>query len=119
MHTAMNIGVFARREIAHRVENLLGLLCRRRIVEIDKRLAVNLARQNFEIRACDQRIERRRNFRLRGHDAFSIAAGNAASTARQTSPRIVSSAISETVSSRNARMSRLRASLSGMPRARR
>ena len=116
MHPAMHIRVFAAREIAHRVQNLLRLLRRGRAIQINQRLAVHRLGENLEIGAGRQRIEAGLDgFGDRRHDNPP----SAASTACHTEARTVSFSIWSTASPIKARINSARASVSGMPRERR
>ena len=64
MQTAVNVGVFLRIDVLDRVEHRPGLLRRRGIVQIDQRLAVDLARQDREILADLERVDRPCGLRL-------------------------------------------------------
>src|SRR5579872_364725 len=119
MHPPMDIGVFAGREVAHRVQNLARLLRRSGVVEIDQRLAVDFLGQYLEILARCAGIEGRLDAGQGRHNAFTIARGKASSTDCQKVSRIASFSMPSTASLRKARRSMLRASFSGIPRARR
>ena len=119
MHAAMDIGVFALGEMRHRVQHRARLLGRGAAVEIDQRLAIDLARQDREIGAGLFDIEggsdfgRARSCRTpRSAPGFTAPRTSLAQIGHWRSP--------PTASSRKAWISKLRAlRRSGMPRARR
>ncbi len=74
MHPAMDVGVFAFREVAHAVQNLARLLRRCRAIEIDQWLAINRLVEDREIFALGGGVELGLDgFGLRRHDTRSNA----------------------------------------------
>ena len=115
MHPAMDIGVLALGEIAHGIQHNTRLLGAGAGVQIDQRLAIDLARQDLKVGAGAFGVEGKRDFRLRCH-AITFSA---VKSSVRTNSRWSMLAISAMASSRNACSSKPRAWLSGMPRARR
>src|SRR5262249_16843733 len=115
MHPAMDIGIFALGEVPHGVQYDARLLRAGAGVQIDQRLAIDGTRQDLEIGA-----------RLFGIESGEVLFGrvhamalNAVSSSVRTSSRWSVFSIAAIASSRKAWSNRLRAWLSGMPRARR
>ena len=72
---AMNVRVFFRVVPNQPVDDRLRLLRRRRVVEVDERLAADLARQNREVAANARDVERVVLVNDRAHRSFSLRSG--------------------------------------------
>ncbi len=108
---AMHVGVLVAIGAADGVDHLLGLLRRRRAVEIDQRLAVDLARQDREVGADFLDVERKRLGHLLVHTA-RLAVRRPPNTSRTAS-----SVISATASARKPSTNNARAVSGSIPRA--
>ncbi len=120
MHAAMHIGVFRGRERSHRIQHLHRLLRRRGVVEIDELLAVDLDGENWKItpQFCNV-VGRHVLAQLCAHGSSPSRRESLISSLRQRASCTASPPKPSTASSRNPRMRRPRASVSGMPRERR
>ena len=112
MQPTMHIGIGVLIGGHQRVENLRRLLRRSRAVKIDKRLAMNLARQDREIRADGVKIKAAAHAI---HHTASLPASQVSATGRSRPARSSFSMVSM-VSIRKASISMARAVSKGMPR---
>ena len=129
MQAPVHVGIFLRIGLHHGIDDRLRLLRRSAIVQIDERLAVDFPRQDREITAHGGNVIAggRGSSSLAGghHSLQSTAAYGQPAIASHSRTRVSSSSVtlslpnSSMASDRKARTSRVRASASGMPRARR
>ena len=130
VRAAVDVGIIAEVAAAQRIEDGLRLLRRGGVVEVDKRLAVDLLMQSGELLAEPAHVEDRPTGRTdsfgddaAAHGSSSIASSSgrpcvtssSSSSCRRTGPTLMR----EMMSLAKAKVSRLRASARPMPRERR
>src|SRR5262249_6220611 len=113
VQTAVHVGVFFRVGLLNTVEHGLRLLRRSSIVEVDKRLAVNLTRESGEVRAYARDV-----VGTVGHGGVHQAlAFSQAATWPSNASRRPACSIPSIASPTKAWISKASASFAGIPRA--